>query len=136
MFLPMSRVAENVDDVRDMADEVARLMAERFGGARRGEFPTLTEMMRRRGGALPRRLRKQARTLAAADQLIAQPRAARQMNLGPVSRAHALLVAYLRPLGSVSRWKNRSLNFAASIVFALLVLGGLILWLMVRRGHL
>ena len=54
----MTRQATSPDDIRDMADEVARLIAARFGGARRGERPPLGVMLRRRGGALPRRLRK------------------------------------------------------------------------------
>lgn len=119
-----------------MADEVARLMADRFGGLRRGEPPRLTAMLRRRGAALPLRLRKPARWLAEADQLSAQPRVARQLDLKAASRAHAALVAHLEPLGQLSRWQNRTLNFAASLVFGLLVLAAVVIWLMVRRGHL
>lgn len=119
-----------------MADEIARLMADRFGGARRGEYPSLTEMMRRRGAALPRHLRKQAMLLAEADQRIAQPRVALQMDLQRPSRAFNALSGHLRPLGSVSRWQNRAVNFAASVAFGGLVLAGLILWIMVQRGHL
>ncbi|AUH34486.1 hypothetical protein [Paracoccus tegillarcae] len=132
----MSRIAETPDDIREMADEVARLMVDRFGGARRGEFPSLTDMIRRRGGALPRRLRGQARQLAKADQMVAQPRAALQMDKRSASRAHAALLAHLRPLGSVSRWKNRTVNFAASVALGLLVLAAVVIWVMVRRGHL
>ncbi|TRW98393.1 hypothetical protein FNJ84_06340 [Paracoccus sp. M683] len=128
--------AQTPDDIRDMADEVARLMAERFGGARRGEFPSLTDMIRRRGGALPRRLRGQARVLAEADQRLSQPRVARQMDMSAPSYAHRALTAHLRPLGGVSRWQNRAVNFAASVAFGLLVLAAVVIWVMVRRGHL
>ncbi|WP_299905632.1 hypothetical protein [uncultured Paracoccus sp.] len=128
--------AQTPEDIRNMADEVARLMAERFGGARRGEFPGLAEMIRRRGAALPRRLRVSAKTLAEADQRLAQPRIARQMDLRAPSRAHHLLTAHLRPLGSVSRWQNRAVNFAASLALGLLVLGAVVIWVMVRRGQL
>jgi hypothetical protein len=135
MIRPMTQ-AQTPEDIRDRADEVARLMADRFGGARRGEFPRLAEMIRRRGAALPRRLRGQAKLLAEADQQIAHPRIARQMDLRGPSRAHAALTAHLRPLGGFSRWQNRAVNFAASIAFALLVLGAVVLWVMVQRGHL
>ncbi|MCQ0969831.1 hypothetical protein MLD63_05235 [Paracoccus sp. TK19116] len=132
----MTRIAQTSDDIRDMADEVARLMADRFGGARRGKLPGLEEMLRRRGGALPRNLRGQARVLAEAEMLTSQPRVARQMDLGRPSRAYNALMAYLQPLGSVSRWQNRAVNFGASIAFGLLVLAALVIWMMVRRGHL
>lgn len=135
-MLPPMKQASNPDDVRDMADEVARLMAERFGGARRGEFPSLSTMIRRRGAALPGKLRKQAARLAEADALTASPRIARQMDMAPVNRAYATLTGHLQPLGQVSRWKNRAVNFSASVAFGLLVLGAVIVWVMVRRGYL
>lgn len=128
--------AQTPDDIRAMADEIAQLMADRFGGARRGEFPRLGDMIRRRGGALPRRLRRQAAALAEAEARIAQPRVARQIDMRAVARAHAALTSHLRPLGSISRWQNRALNFAASIALGLLVLGAVVVWLMVQRGHL
>lgn len=132
----MSRIAQNIDDVRDMADEIARLMVERFGGARRGDRPDLQAMLRRRGGALPRRLRKSARLLAEADMQGAQPKIARQLDLPAISRAHDALLAHLRPLGEIGRWRNHALNFVASVVLGLLVLAGIVIWLMLRRGHL
>lgn len=119
-----------------MADEVARLMAARFGGARRGERPPLHVMVRRRGAALPGKLRKHARRLAEADRISAQPRIARQQDLAALSRAHAALVGHLQPLGELSRWQGRAIGFAASVAFGLLVLAALIVWIMVRRGHL
>lgn len=135
-MLRLMTQAQTPDDIRSMADEVARLMSDRFGGARRGEFPSLTDMIRRRGAALPGRLRGQARLLAEADQMIAQPRVARQMDPRPPARAHAALVKHLRPLGSVSRWQNRAVSFAASVALGLLVLGALAVWILVRRGYL
>lgn len=135
MLRPMTQ-ARTPDDIRDMADEVARLMGDRLGGARRGEFPSLGDMIRRRGAALPGRLRAQAKVLAEADQWRAQPRVARQMDLRPAARAHAALVKHLRPLGGVSRWQGRAVNLAASLALGLLVLAALVIWLMVRRGHL
>lgn len=132
----MTRHATGPDDIRDMAHEVSRLMASRFGGARRGEQPPLAVMLRRRGGALPRRLRRQAAALAKADQRSAQPKVARQLDLAGLSRAHAALIAHLQPLGELSRWQGRAAAFAASVVLGLLVLGAVALWILVRRGHL
>lgn len=135
-MLRAMKEASTPEDIRSMADEVARLMVQRFGGARRGEFPSLSDMVRRHGGALPRRMRAAARRLAEADQRLSHPRVARQMDKTVPARAYRQLTAYLRPLGSLSRWQNRTVNFAASIAFGLLVLAVLVLWVMVRRGHL
>lgn len=132
----MTRHATSPDDIRDMADEVARLIADRFGGARRGERPTLAVMLRRRGGALPRRLRRQGSALAQADQLSAQPKVARQLDRAGLSRAHQALVAHLQPLGELSRWQGRALGFAASVTLGLLILAAGVIWIMIRRGHL
>ncbi|WP_347139362.1 hypothetical protein [Paracoccus sp. SSK6] len=132
----MTRHATSPDDIRDMADEVSRLIAARFGGARRGERPPLHIMLRRRGGALPRGLRKQAAALAQADQLSAQPKIARQLDLARLSRAHQALTAHLQPLGELSRWQGRALGFAASVTLGLLVLAAFVVWIMLRRGYL
>lgn len=125
--------ATTPDDVRDMADEVARLMAARFGGTKRGEYANLETMLRRRGAALPRKLRKSGQVLAQADRQTEMPRLARQVAYRPVNRAYAGLMKYLQPLGQVSRWKHRSVNFAASVLFGLLILAAVAIWLMVRR---
>lgn len=117
-----------------MADEVSRLMASRFGGARRGEQPPLSLMLRRRGGALPRRLRRLARMLAQADHSTAQPKIARQLDLVRLSRAHAALVAHLQPLGELSRWQNRAVAFGATLAMGLLILGILAVWVLSQRG--
>lgn len=132
----MTRSASSPDDIRDMADEVSRLIASRFGGARRGERPPLSVMVRRRGGALPRRLRRQALALARADELSAQPKVARQLDLVRLSRAHQALIAHLQPLGELSRWQGRAISFAASVALGLLVLAAVVIWIMVMRGIL
>lgn len=130
----MSRIAHSIDDVREMNGEVARLMADRLGGLRRGEQPNMQIMFRRRGGSLPGKLRRAARVLAHADLHGAQPKIARQLDLSSISRAYNALTEYLKPLGEVSRWRNRALNFAASVSFGLLVLSAFIIWLLVKRG--
>lgn len=132
----MTAGVENMDEIREMADEVARLMAGRMGGAKRGERPDLQTMLRRRGGALPRRLRKPAQALARADLLAAHPRVARQLDLVALRRARRRLVGYLAPLGQVGRWQNRTVNLVASVAFGLLVLGAGIVWLLIGRGYL
>ncbi len=119
-----------------MADEVAVLMASRFGGARRGERPPLAAMLKRRGGALPTRLRRRAARLAQADLQAAQPRVARQLPLEALARDHAALLAHLQPLGAIARWQGRAISFTASVIFGLLVLAAVAIWIMVKRGLL
>lgn len=123
-------------DVRDWADEVAVLMASRLGGVRRGEAVQLDMMIRRRGGALPRKLLKQAQILREAQHITNAPRIARQMDFRAAAQAHADLVAYLKPFGRLSRVQERATNFAASVVFGLLVLAIVVLWVLVWRGFL
>ncbi|WP_410218542.1 hypothetical protein [Paracoccus sp. (in: a-proteobacteria)] len=132
----MTRKAQSFEDISRMADEVAQLMASRLGGVRRGEHPRLQTMIRRRGAALPPRLRRRALRLAEADQLAAQPRVARQLPLRPLARDHAALVAHLRPLGEISRWQGRLTGIAASIMLGLVVLAAAALWIMVKRDLL
>ena len=119
-----------------MADEVSRLMVSRFGGARRGELPPLHVILRRRGGALPRRLRKAANQLAEADRLAGQPKIARQQDMRTLTRGYRALITYLQPLGEIGRWQGRAINFAASVLFGLLLLAAIVIWLMVSRGNL
>ena len=123
-------------DVRALADEVAQLMAQRLGGARRGTQPDLATMLRRRGAALPRRQRRAAQRLAALQQKAGTPRVARQIDPTPALRDHAELVRYLRPLGAARRWTNSATNIAAAVMFGLMLLGAAVLWVMVWRGHL
>ncbi|NHF72099.1 hypothetical protein [Paracoccus xiamenensis] len=123
-------------NVRSWAEEVAVLMATRLGGARRGEMVTLDGMIRRRGGALPRNLLKKARILRDAEQITNAPKIARQTDFSAAAQAHADLVAYLKPFGRITRVQQRAANFAASVVFGLLMLGIAIIWVLVWRGYL
>jgi len=121
--------------VQDMADEVAALMAQRFGGLRRGQTARLEVMLRRRGAALPRKLRREAVRLAEADALCAAPRIARQYSTREAARAHAALIRYLKPLGKLSRWQGRGVSVAASVALGLLVVGAATIWVLVWRGY-
>lgn len=121
-------------DVPAMAEEVALLMAERLGGARRGTHPDLATMLRRRGGALPRRQRRAAQVLARAQKQAATPKLARQMDTAAAARAHADLVRYLRPLGKAARWQASAINVAAAVMLGLLLVGAVAVWIMVQRG--
>lgn len=130
----MSQQAKTIDDIRRMADDISLLMADRFGGARRGERPSLQEMLRLRGAALPRGMRRHAQHLARADALCGQPRAGRQQDMRRVSRAYRALSGHLRPLGEASRLRGRAVQVGATLALGLLLLGAAVIWVMLRRG--
>lgn len=132
----MMRKGHSFEDIPVMADEIAVLIASRFGGARRGERPPLSVMLNRRGGALPARLRRRAARLAEADRLSAQPKVARQLPAERLARDHAALAAHLRPLGEITRWQGRAVSFGASVAFGVLVVASLAIWVAVQRGLL
>lgn len=121
------------DRIREQADEVAALMAERFGGARAG-LADLPRMMRIKGAALPRRLRREGAWLAEAATLSGSPRIARQLDTRRADKAYRALTRHLRPLGEFTRLGRRSANVAATVMAALLVVGGLALWYATRNG--
>lgn len=132
----MTRKDPSFDQIPAMADEVAALIASRLGGARRGERPTLSEMLRRRGGALPARLRRRAIHLAEADLMAAQPKVARQLPAARLARDHAALTAHLRPMGEIVRWQGRASRLAASVVLGLLIVAAVALWIALQQGLL
>ena len=93
-------------------------------------------MLRRRGGALPRRQRKAAQRLAALQRKATVPRVARQIDTAPAMRDHDELVKYLRPLGAGRRWTNSATNITAAVMFGLMILAAVVLWVLVWRGYL
>lgn len=123
-------------DIQELADEVAELMAARFGGAQRGEGVDLPRMMRRRGRALPRRLRGQAEWLADVSVQAGHPRIARQLDQRRVRQSHRALTRYLRPLGKTGRVMRGAAGVAASVMMALLIFGALALWYLVQTGRI
>ena len=126
----------DAERVQSMADEVATLMAERLGGLRRGPRADRRTMLRRRGAALPRPLRRQAVTLRDAAALSAAPRIARQIDAAAAERSHATLVRHLKPLGQFSRAQGRAATIAATVVLGVLLLAAATIWVLVRRGAL
>lgn len=125
-----------IENIRPMADEVAGLMAARFGGVKRGHVADLEGMMRKRGGALPRKLRREAMFLLQADRMSGQPKLARQVDFDRLERAHRALTAYMRPLGQGTRVQGGLISSAASVLLGLLLLAGVAVWIMTQRGLL
>lgn len=123
-----------IEDIRPKADEVASLMASRFGGLKRGHQAELQAMMRKRGAALPRRLRREAMFLASADLMAGQPKLARQVDQAKLDQAHRALTAYLRPLGQAARWQGGMISWASGLLLGLMVLAAVVIWVMKWRG--
>lgn len=125
-----------IEDIRSMADEVALLMASRLGGLRPGQRADLATMLRRRGAALPPRLRREARMLAWADRCVGQPKLARRLDSTKLAQAHHALVGHLAPLGRGRRFRRGMANVAATVAFGLLLAGAAAIWILIRRGSL
>ncbi|MTH76164.1 hypothetical protein [Paracoccus aestuariivivens] len=123
-----------IEKIRPMADEVASLMAARYGGLRRGHYADLEQMLRRRGGALPRKLRRDAILLAKADRMAGHPKLARQVDFQKLDQAHHALTHYLRPLGQGARFRGGVVGVTASVILGLMVLGAIIVWVVTLRG--
>lgn len=125
-----------IEHIRPMADEVASLMASRFGGLKRGHQAELAHMLRKRGGALPRRLRREALFLAQADRMAGQPKLARQVDQARLEHAHRALSGYLRPLGQRARLQGGVVGWASGLLLGLMVLAAAVIWVMTWRGLL
>ena len=123
-------------DIRELADEVAALMAQRLGGARGAEAVDLPRMVRRKGAALPKRLRGRAEWLAEASVQAGHPRIARQLDQRQAVAAHRALTRHLRRFGEGRRLANGALDMAARVMMALLVVGGLVVWYLASSGRL
>lgn len=108
-------------EVNQMAGRVSQLLAERLGARGRN----LQERIESRARALPRKVRAAARALAEAEAQAAVPKLARQIDATALRRAYHTCHAYLAPLGQTSRLWRGFANLAASVLFALFVLGAL-----------
>lgn len=118
--------------VQQMAEQVAGLMEARLkiGGA------DLRAKLRRGGRMLPRKVRGAAEALAAYADLAAHPKHQQRIDLTEAEAQYQTCMAYLRPLGLKQRRTDLALSMAGSIAFALLVVGGGFLAVMVWRGYL
>ncbi len=119
-------------DLRAQSDHLARLMGERLDVTGNGFEARLAHA----GKRLPRHIRADGRLVAEALALAEHPKLSRQIDQRRLKRACKRLERHLL---SVDPWERRKavlLNWLAGIAFALLVVGGIALWLMHRRGLL
>ncbi|KFI27548.1 hypothetical protein [Paenirhodobacter enshiensis] len=113
---------------RQMIDRVSGLMGQRLGA--RGA--TLAERVESRARVLPARVREAAAVLVGIEGRLASPRLARQVDLAEARQAQDICLRYLRRAGRGVRWGDFARNLLARLVLAVLVLGGLALFLRLR----
>ncbi|SOC01790.1 hypothetical protein [Rhodobacter maris] len=107
-------------ELQRMCGRVSQLLAERLGA--RGH--SLSERIASRHRSLPRKVRRAARQIAAAEAMIGAPRLARQLDPVALRTAYHICVSYLEPLGAPMRFGRRLLDIAATVAFGLIVMAG------------
>ena len=122
----------SVITVSQMADRVAGLMEERL----RIRGKTLADKLKRGGRFLPRKVRREAEYLAEVAHLAQHPKVQTMLDDARIAEAYDICVKHLRSVGAKERLIARVLGVAGSIAFALLVLGGLFIAVLVWRGYL
>lgn len=113
-------------DIDGMVAELVRLLNAKFGV----RPAPLAKMIRRTGRRLPKRHRRAARALIAAQGKAAHPKLARQVDLRPLRRGYDDAVAFLNAIDPVERRKLFALRLAGALAFNVIaVAGAFILWL-------
>ena len=121
-----------VTTVQQMADRVAALMEQRLKIGGTG----LSAKLKRGGRRLPRKVRREAEYLAGVSELALHPKVQMMLDDARIAQAYDTCVRYLSPLGARDRLLDRVLGIGGSIAFAILVVGGGLIAVMVWRGLL
>lgn len=121
-----------VTTVQQMADRVAALMEQRLKIGGTG----LSAKLKRGGRRLPRKVRREAEYLAGVSELALHPKVQMMLDDARIAQAYDTCVRYLSPLGARDRLLDRVLGIGGSIAFAMLVVGGGLIAVMVWRGFL
>ncbi len=97
---------------------------------------SLDAQIRKAGRRLPRRVRQDATYLAQGVALMENPKLARMIDIGKARQAHRNVMAHLNSIDIAAQRRNAALNLVASIAFALLVTGVLLLFVLWQRGFI
>lgn len=119
-------------NVADRADQLASLIEERLGIRGHG----LEVKLRRAGRALPRYVRREAKVIADAEQLSANPKLMRRVDLSGLDKSYRKCESWLKSVDPNERRKTRALSFLATNAFNLLVISGAFIAWMVWSGNL
>lgn len=113
-----------------MSERVSQLLADRLGA--RGH--SLRERVESRARKLPRKVRRAARELVAAQALAASPKMARRLDPGTVGRAYEVCVHHLAPLGAGARLRSFALTVVTASALGIVVIGALAVIVARMRG--
>lgn len=97
---------------------------------------SLDAQIRKAGRLLPRAVKRDATYLARALPLAANPKLMRMVDMDKARQAHRNILAFLEGIDLAAQRRTAALNLLASIAFALLVTGSLLLFVLVQRGFL
>ncbi|MFD2740144.1 hypothetical protein ACFSUD_11220 [Sulfitobacter aestuarii] len=118
-------------DMQAKAEALQRLLQERLGIKARN----LRQGFRQARRHLPRPVRRQARMLGEAEQLVGHPRIARQLDPAVMENAFASVRSHLRGIDAGDLRKARILAVAGSIAWKLLLLAGVFVTFLWWRGY-
>ena len=85
-------------------------------------------------GAMPRRVQAEAAILAKYAALAQNPKMLAQVDQDRVAEAYDTCVRHLNSAGRLERVWSVALGIASSILFRMLVVGGLFLWFLIWKG--
>ncbi|SIT74801.1 hypothetical protein SAMN05421665_0107 [Yoonia rosea] len=120
------------ETMRQMVDEVRAALQDKL----RVRGGTLEKQIRRAGRQLPRHVRNDATYLAQAVALSDNPKLARMIDMAKAQKAHRNILAHLETVDIGAQRRNAALNMLASVMFALLMTGVLLLGVLWVRGFI
>lgn len=115
--------------VQQMADRVAALMQERLNIGGSG----LAAKLKRGGRRLPANVRREAEYLAELSHLAQHPKVQMMLDEERAAAAYDTCIKHLKGVGATDRMIGRALGIGGSIAFALLVVAGLFVAVLVWR---
>lgn len=118
--------------VQQMADRVADLMGEHLKVKGKG----LSQILRRGGRLLPRKIRAQARYLAEAAEQAQHPHLRLRIDMARVTEAYDGVCRHLTSLNLWERRRIAALNLLGSVAVNLLLLAAMLIAVLVWRGFL
>lgn len=114
----------------DIVDEVSEAMADKL----RVRGKSLAIQIRKAGRMLPRRIQRDATYLAQAADVAENPKLARMVDMRKAQIARKDVLAFLETVDLAAERRNMTLQIIASIAFALLFTGIVLLFVLVQRG--
>lgn len=118
------------DALQNQADDISKLMAEKL----RVKGRSLDVQLRKAGRRLPKKLRRDVENLLEAQQLIGNPKLARQVDVEAISEGSGRVIGHLQTLDPWERFKDRWLGILGAISLALIVTFILVVYVLWKRG--